>query len=194
MSRYDRGEIACFSDVEKEDWYFDSVCYVEQNGLFFGVSDTEFAPDASLTRAMFLTILYRATDGQPQTSRTSGFDDVPEGAYYADAVGWALEHGIITGVSERKFAPDQNMTREEMAAVIRRYAGYKGLPADSLGDLSAFADADAVSGWAREAVAWAGRRRIAFRQRKQPAGPPGRYHAGGSRGHAESLSGTVTSA
>ena len=100
------------------------------------------------------TILYRA-DGRPQTNSVLKFDDVAEDAYYADAVCWASENGIITGVSDGKFAPDQNMTREEIAAVMSRYADYKGIHTASQGDLTVFADADAVSGWARESVAWA---------------------------------------
>ena len=154
LSLFDKGEISCFSDVKKTDWYFDSVCYAEQNRLFLGVSDTEFAPNELLTRAMFITILYRA-DGRPQTNNMLKFDDVAEDAYYADAVCWASENGIITGVSDGKFAPDQNMTREEIAAVMSRYADYKGIHTASQGDLTVFADADAVSGWARESVAWA---------------------------------------
>lgn len=154
LSLFDGGEIACFSDVKKTDWYFDSVCYAEQNRLFLGVSDTEFAPNELLTRAMFITILYRA-DGRPQTNNALKFDDVAEDAYYADAVCWASENGIITGASERKFAPDQTITREEMAVIISRYADCKGIHTASQGDLSAFADGGDVSGWARESVAWA---------------------------------------
>ena len=154
LSLFDKGEISCFSDVKKTDWYFDSVCYAEQNRLFLGVSDTEFAPNELLTRAMFITILYRA-DGRPQTNNMLKFDDVAEDAYYADAVCWASENGIITGVSETKFAPDQNMTREEIAAVMSRYGDYKGIHTTSQGDLTVFADAGAVSDWARESVAWA---------------------------------------
>lgn len=154
LSLFVQGEISCFSDVQKDDWYFDSVCYAEQNRLLFGVSATEFAPDEPLTRAMFLALLYRAA-GQPQTDQLLNFTDVPEDAYYANAVRWASERGIITGVSNTEFAPDQNITRQEMATVICRYADHIGIPTDSLGDLTIFVDANAVADWAGKPVAWA---------------------------------------
>ncbi len=154
LSLFDKGEISCFSDVKKENWYFNSICYAEQNRLLFGVSNTEFAPNEPLTRAMFVTILYRA-EGQPQTNNILKFEDVAENAYYANAVSWASENGIIAGVSDTGFVPERDITREEMAVVISRYADYKGINTDSRGDLSVFTDADAVSRWARENVAWA---------------------------------------
>ena len=154
LSLFDKGEISCFSDVKKENWYFDSICYAEQNRLFFGVSNTKFAPNEPLTRAMFVTILYRA-EGQPQTNNMLKFEDVAENAYYAEAVSWASENGIVAGASDTEFVPERDITREEMAVVISRYADYKGINTDSQGDLSVFADANAVSRWARENVAWA---------------------------------------
>lgn len=154
LSLFDKGEISCFSDVKKENWYFNSVCYAEQNRLFFGVSNTEFAPNEPLTRAMFVTILYRA-EGQPQTNDILKFEDVAENAYYANAVSWASENGIIAGVSNTEFVPERDITREEMAVVISRYADYKGINTDSQSDLSVFTDANAVSRWARKNVAWA---------------------------------------
>lgn len=154
LSLFDKGEISCFSDVKKENWYFNSVCYAEQNRLLFGISNTEFAPNESLTRAMFVTILYRA-EGQPQTNNILKFEDIAENAYYANAVSWASENGIIAGVSNTEFVPERDITREEMAAVISRYADYKGINTDSQGNLSVFTDANAVSRWARENVAWA---------------------------------------
>ncbi len=151
---FDLGEISCFSDVKKEDWYFNSICCAEQNRLFFGVSNTEFAPNEPLTRAMFVTILYRA-EGQPKTNNALKFNDVAENAYYAEAVGWASENGIIAGVSDTELVPEQNITREEMAAVMSRYADYKGINTHSQGDLTVFTDANTVSGWARENMRWA---------------------------------------
>ncbi len=154
LSLFDRGGISCFSDVKKEDWYFDSVCRAERSGLLLGVSDTEFAPDEPITRAMLVTVLYRA-EGQPGTNGTNKFNDVAEDAYYAEAVGWAAENELVFGSSDAVFAPVRAITREELAAVMNRYAKYKGMGTDSRGGLDVFADADGVSGWARENVEWA---------------------------------------
>lgn len=154
LSLFEKSEISCFSDVKKEDWYFNSICYAEQNRLLLGVSNTEFAPNEPLTRAMFVTILYRE-EGQPQTNNILKFEDVAENAYYANAVGWASENGIIAGVTDTGFAPERDITREEMAAVMSRYADYKGINTNSQGDLTIFTDASTVSSWAREHMRWA---------------------------------------
>lgn len=119
-----------------------------------GTGDGIFDPDGNMTRVMFVTILYRA-EGQPQTNNILNFDDVAENAYYAEAVSWASENGIIAGVSDTEFVPDKNITREEMAAVMSRYADYKGINTNSQGDLTIFTDASTVSGWAREYMNWA---------------------------------------
>ena len=151
---FDHGEIICFYDVKANDWFYDSVREAYHQGRMNGTGDGIFDPDGDMTRAMFITILYRA-EGQPQTNNALKFDDVAENAYYANAVSWASENGIIAGVSDTEFVPEQNITREEMAAVMSRYADYKGMHTDSQGDLTVFADANAVSGWARENVSWA---------------------------------------
>lgn len=151
---FDHGEIVCFFDVEKDDWYYDSVRKAYHQGWMSGTGDGVFAPDSNMTRAMFVTILYRA-EGKPQTNNALKFEDVIENVYYTDAVGWASENGIVAGVSDMEFAPEQNITREEMAVIMRRYADYKGMNIDIQDDLSVFADVNAVSGWARESVSWA---------------------------------------
>ncbi len=151
---FDHGEIVCFYDVREDDWYYESVRKAYHQGWMSGTGDGIFNPDGSMTRGMFVAILYRA-EGEPQINNVLKFNDVAENAYYAEAVGWATENGIIAGVSNTEFAPEQNITREEMAAVMSRYADYKGINTDSQGDLTVFADADAVSGWARENVNWA---------------------------------------
>ena len=151
---FDHDEIICFYDVKENDWFYDSVRKAYHQGWMDGTGDGIFDPDANMTRAMFVTILYRA-EGEPRMNNVLKFDDVDENAYYAEAVSWASENGIISGYSDTEFMPDQNITREETAAVMGRYADYKGMDTDGQGDLTVFADKNAVSGWAREAVGWA---------------------------------------
>ena len=151
---FDHGETVCFYDVKADDWFYDSVRKAYHQGWMSGTGDGIFEPDGYMTRAMIVTVLYRA-EGEPQTDNALKFGDVDRNAYYANAVSWASENGIIAGHSDAEFAPDRNITREEMAAVINRYADYKGISTDDQGDLTVFIDANAVSDWAREHVSWA---------------------------------------
>ena len=114
-----------FTDVKEDDWYYKDVEYAVDNGFMRGTSNTTFAPDGIITRAMMVTVLYRA-EGEPEIKGTTTFEDVDTGAYYANAVVWAQQNGIIKGYSETEFAPDQNITREQIAAIMHRYAQYKG--------------------------------------------------------------------
>lgn len=114
-----------FTDVKETDWYYDSVRYVYVNGLMNGTSDTEFAPATSLTRAMLVTVLYRA-DGEPAVNKSIPFGDIEAGTYYTNAVIWAEQNGIVNGVDEGVFAPHDNITREQIATIMYRYAQYKG--------------------------------------------------------------------
>jgi len=114
-----------FTDVCDDDWFYENVKYVVDNKLMNGVSKDEFAPHNTLTRAMLVTVLYRNA-GQPTVNKSIPFDDVDMGSYYADAVVWAKQNGIVNGVSETRFAPDANITREQIATIIHRYAQYKG--------------------------------------------------------------------
>ena len=116
-------EKALFSDVNATDWYYDYVNYVCENKMMNGVSATEFAPNVNLTRAMFVTVLYRM-EGEPATE-AAAFTDVATGSWYEKAVAWASANGIVNGVSATEFGPDANITREQMAAIIYRYAKYK---------------------------------------------------------------------
>ncbi len=151
---FDHGEIICFYDVEKDDWFYDSVRKAYHQGWMNGTGDGVFDPDGNISRAMFVTILYRA-EGQPQTNNILNFDDIAENEYYANAVSWASEKGIVTGVSDDEFEPERNITREEMAAIMSRYADYKGMNINDKGDLTVFADAKVISGWAKESMCWA---------------------------------------
>ena len=152
LSLFDKGEISCFSDVQKGAWYYDSVCYAEQNRLFSGASHTEFEPDGFMTRAMLVTVLYRA-EGEPETAQSACFADVEKGSYYEEAAAWAQQNGIIYGVSATEFAPDANITREQIAAIIYRYAKLKNeVPEDTWETALDYGDLDDIPDYALEAV------------------------------------------
>ena len=143
-----------FTDVSEDDWYYGAVEYVYENGIFGGVSETEFAPNQAITRGMLVTVLWRA-EGEPVVNHLMTFEDVDVEEYYGEAVRWAASEGIVKGYSEIEFAPDQLITREEFAAVMERYADYKGIATDEQGDLTQFIDETEVSDWARANVEWA---------------------------------------
>ena len=150
----DETPVAAFVDVADSDWYADAVQYVFANGLMAGTSDTTFSPNATTTRAMIVTILYRL-EGTPAVTGTTAFTDVAAGQYYADAVAWAAQNGIVSGTSATTFSPDGVITREQMAAILYRYAQYKGYDVTAKADLSMFTDAAQVSTYATDAMAWA---------------------------------------
>ena len=143
-----------FADVDQALWYHDAVDYVFTHGLMYGTTDTTFSPDDALTRAMFVTMLYRM-EGKPEVKDAASFTDVPEGAYYADAVAWASANGVVYGTSETAFSPDAKITREQMAAMMRRYADYRKLTSSTWVDLGSYADASSISSWATESMQWA---------------------------------------
>lgn len=141
-----------FTDLT-QDWYRESVAYVYRNNLMYGTTNTTFSPDANLTRAMFAAMLYRLA-GSPRVVGTCSFPDVPSTAYYLDAVIWGEKNGVIYGEGG-KFNPDGKITREQMAAMMRRYADFCELKTDARADLSGFTDAAAVSSWALNDMKWA---------------------------------------
>lgn len=138
-----------FRDVQADDWYADAVQYVVSEGLMNGTDAATFSPDAPMSRAMLVTVLYRLS-GEPAVSQDSGFADVASDAYYADAVSWAVGEGIVTGTSQTTFSPDESVTREQMAVLLYRCAGEPS----TAGDLSAYADAESISDYAAEAMSW----------------------------------------
>ena len=142
-----------FTDVKSNAWYYETVKEVVSLGLMNGISETEFAPELSVTRAMFVTVLYR-TAGQPKIESAVSFNDVAAGQYYADAVAWANSNGIVNGVSETEFASETNITREQMAAILYRYAQAAGAK-EAAADEITYTDKDSISDYAAEAIAWA---------------------------------------
>ena len=143
-----------FPDVTEGDWFYDAVRYAYETGLMDGVGDSLFAPNSETTRAQLVTILYRL-EGEPEVSGTSGFTDVEAGTWYTDAVAWAAANGIVNGVSETEFAPGKDITREQLATILFRYAEAKGYDVSARADLSAYTDADQIQSYAAESVAWA---------------------------------------
>lgn len=141
-----------YSDVSADAWYYEAAKYTYEYGLMQG-ADGKFDADGEMTRAMLVTVLYRL-DGENKVDKASGFADVPENEWYADAVAWAKENGLVFGISESEFAPDVNITREQLMAVIFRYAKFKGLDTDGRANLVGYMDSDEISDYAAEAFAW----------------------------------------
>ena len=143
-----------FTDVSTSDWFYDDVAFVYKNGLFSGTDSRSFSPNASMTRAMLVTVLYRL-EGEPTVTGRSCFTDVRSGAYYEKSVIWAAANGIVTGTDSTSFSPDAKVTREQLAAILYRYAQYRKLDTDASAKLNSFTDADSVSAYASEALGWA---------------------------------------
>ena len=149
------GEKMSFSDVTSKDWFYEEVSYVFSEGIMNGVSDTEFDPSGTLTRGMVVTMLHRAA-GEPKADTKADFSDVADDAWYADAVAWAAANGIVNGMGDGTFAPETDITREQLAAILYRYAGHALLDTNT-GDASVdgFADHRNISDYATDAMTWA---------------------------------------
>lgn len=143
-----------FGDVKSADWFYNDVKYVYEKGMMAGTAADVFAPNATTTRAMIVTILYRL-EGSPAVTGTGAFVDVPAGQWYTDAVNWAAANQIVKGTSATTFAPNDSITREQMAAILYRYAQYKGYDVTKKADLSGYSDNGQVSAYAKDALAWA---------------------------------------
>ena len=148
-----------FTDVKSGDWFYEAVQYVYDKGMMTGVEADRFAPAATTTRGMIVTILYRL-ENEPAVSGGSAFTDVESGAWYADAVAWAAANDIVNGTSATTFAPNSPITREQMAAILYRYAAYKGYDVSQKADLSGYTDAASISGYAKDALAWANAQKL----------------------------------
>ena len=142
-----------FTDVTGH-WALDSIRKVYDLGLMTGTKATRFSPDTALNRAMLVTILYRL-EGSPAVSSASVYTDVATGTWYTDAVAWAAQHGITVGYGNGKFGPKDDITREQMATILLRYAQYKSYDTTASADLRAYNDAGSISAWALEALQWA---------------------------------------
>ena len=143
-----------FTDVSRDDWFANGVDYVSQKGLMSGTGTGTFAPNTALTRGMLVTILYQMA-GAPEVTGTCPFRDLAAGSYYEKAAIWAAENGLVSGYENGCFGPNDPVTREQLAAILYRYAQYRGLDVSQTGSIGGFADNSSVSGYARTAMAWA---------------------------------------
>lgn len=143
-----------FLDI-RTHWAKSAIESAVVKGLFAGTTPTTFHPDQAMNRAMLVTVLYRMEKEPAAEGRGKSFADVSAGAYYAKAVAWASDKGIVAGYSETQFGPEDTITREQLAVILNRYATYKGYNTSKTADLAAFQDADQISEWARVPVQWA---------------------------------------
>lgn len=149
-----------FDDVEADAWYASAVQYAVQNELFFGMSDTVFAPEGQMTRAMLVSVIARMEGITVDNTQSSDFEDVKSGKWYTGAVVWAAEHNIVAGVSKTAFDPEGNITREQTAAILYRYANYKNCDTAEKNNITAFSDYGKVSAYAVPALSWANKHKI----------------------------------
>lgn len=142
-----------FIDVNESHWFYEAVKFVYEAGLMNGEGENTFNPQGNLNRAMLVTILYRL-ENTPEVTEANQFSDVSAGQWYTEAVIWASVNGIVNGYEDGTFAPTNNVTREEMAAMLMRYAEYKGIDVTATKDISGYNDAAKVSAWAQQNMAW----------------------------------------
>ncbi len=151
----DPAAVKRFSDVASGAWYAEYITYVTENALMNGYDDGRFGPNDQTTRAQIVTVLYRL-EGEPATRSSNSFSDVSAGGqYYSSAVAWAAINNIVNGYEDGRFGPNDNVTREQIAAILYRYATYKGYDTENAGSIANFSDAAKVSSWANTAISWA---------------------------------------
>ena len=144
-----------FTDVtEGEDWFYDAVAYVYENGIMAGTSETTFEPGMLLDRAQAAQLFYNL-EGKPAVTGDSTFTDVTSGHWAVDAITWAAQNDIVAGIGGGLYDPDNNVTREQFAVMLYKYARFKGYDLTASGDLAQFPDAGSISGWAETALSWA---------------------------------------
>ena len=149
-----QAKLTDFTDVASGAWYEKAVAYAKENALFSGTSATTFSPDSNMTRGMLVTVLYRM-EGSPEVSSQGVFSDVASDQYYSAPVAWAYSNGIVSGISADLFSPSSNVTRQQLAAILMRYADYKGKDVSGRADLSTYRDRNSISAYALEAAEWA---------------------------------------
>ncbi len=150
------GSAIPFVDVKESDWYYETVKTAYEKGMMKGVSDTEFGPNTNITRGMFVTVLYRM-ENEPAVNKSIPFADVKADDYYSNAVIWAQQNNIVNGINDTEFAPNANITREQMVTILYRYAQYKGYDV-SIGEdtnILSYTDFDKISEYAVPAMQWA---------------------------------------
>ena len=143
-----------FTDVAEGDWFYDAVAYVYENGIMAGTSETIFNPTMELDRAQAAQLFYNL-EGKPAVTGDSAFTDVTSGHWAVDAITWAAQNDIVAGIGGGLYDPDSNVTREQFAVMLYKYARFKGYDLTATGDLTQFPDMDAISGWAETALSWA---------------------------------------
>lgn len=143
-----------FVDISENQWFYDDVYFAVSNGLFNGTAEYTFSPNASMTRAMLVTVLYRL-EGQPAVYGGSAFTDVAIGQWYTDAIIWATQNGIVNGYGNGLFGTNDSVTREQMAAILYRYAVYKGYDVSGANKLTHYSDYSELSLYALDAMKWA---------------------------------------
>ncbi len=144
-----------FPDVAQGKWYYEAIRYAVNTKLFNGVSETEFKPNNVMNRGMLVSVLYRMEGSPFVSAKDNTFKDVAAGKYYTDAVIWASTNEIVNGTGEGVFSPTNNITREQMAAILYRYAQYKGFDTSKSANLNSFPDGGKTSNYAKEALSWA---------------------------------------
>ncbi len=146
--------IISFVDVNEKDWFYDSVMYTVQKGLFSGTDETRFSPNSPMTRAMLVTVLHRL-EGKTSPTLENKFKDVNLSEWYTDAIRWSSENDIVRGITDTEFMPQKNITREQLAVMLYRYARIKGMNTEVKGNITDFTDSKNISSWAIEAINWA---------------------------------------
>ena len=143
-----------FTDLNEDAWYQDSITYAVKNRLMNGMTSTTFAPDATMTRAQLVTVLHRL-ERNPAPTTADIFSDVSSEAWYADAVHWAAEIGLVNGIGDQLFAPDKPITRAELSTILLRYHQMNSSEQIDLASLASYADSNAVPAWAKTSLQWA---------------------------------------
>ena len=147
-------ETVLYKDVKPTRWSYNSIKYVSENGLMNGTGDGKFSPKEVMTRAMVVTVLYRL-EGSPEVEYSKVFTDVPKNKWYTDAVIWASENGIVNGMGNGKYEPMTSIVREQLAAIIMRYADSRYILTDERCDIKGYEDYSRIRKYAREALSWA---------------------------------------
>ena len=143
-----------FVDVSPDAWYYDDVRYVVEKGLFQGLSVDTFAPGNTMQRSMMTTVLHRLA-GEPAAEYAAVFSDIPDGQWYTRGTIWCAQVGVVSGMGDGTFAPGADVTRQQIAVMLRNYAVKMGYAVNERGDLSGFSDTASVADWAQDAVSWA---------------------------------------